>query len=96
MKPLVGVMPLWDDEKDSLWMLPGYLEGLKEAGATPVILPLTEDREEMTAEAELRRFRRQPTSVSEERRRPLNPRLQRHRSKPLMLLQKLQSKSRQS
>ena len=40
-------MPLWDDEKDSLWMLPGYLEGLKEAGATPVILPLTEDREEI-------------------------------------------------
>lgn len=38
MKPLVGVMPLWDEEKDSLWMLPGYLEGLKEAGATPVIL----------------------------------------------------------
>ena len=32
MKPLVGVMPLWDEEKDSLWMLPGYLEGLKEAG----------------------------------------------------------------
>ena len=47
MKPLVGVMPLWDDEKDSLWMLPGYLKGLKEAGATPVILPLTEDREEI-------------------------------------------------
>ena len=46
MKPLVGVMPLWDDEKDSLWMLPGYLEGLQEAGATPVILPLTEDRED--------------------------------------------------
>ena len=47
MKPLVGVMPLWDDEKDSLWMLPGYLEGLQEAGATPVILSLTEDREEI-------------------------------------------------
>ena len=47
MKPLVGVMPLWDDEKDSLWMLPGYLEGLQEAGATPVILPLTEGREEI-------------------------------------------------
>ena len=47
MKPLVGVMPLWDEEKDSLWMLPGYLEGLKEAGATPVIFPLTEDPEEI-------------------------------------------------
>ena len=48
MKPLVGVMPLWDDEKDSLWMLPGYLEGLKEAGATPVIFPLTDDPEEIS------------------------------------------------
>ena len=28
MKPLVGVMPLWDDEKESIWMLPGYLDGL--------------------------------------------------------------------
>ena len=48
MKPLVGVMPLWDDDKDSIWMLPGYLDGLKEAGATPVIFPLTEDSEEIS------------------------------------------------
>ena len=48
MKPLVGVMPLWDDDKDSIWMLPGYLDGLKEAGATPVIFPLTEDPEEIS------------------------------------------------
>lgn len=48
MKPLVGVMPLWDDDKDSIWMLPGYLDGLKEAGATPVIFPLTEEPEEIS------------------------------------------------
>ena len=47
MKPLVGVMPLWDDEKESIWMLPGYLDGLEEAGATPVIFPMTEDLEEI-------------------------------------------------
>ena len=29
MKPIIGVMPLWDDEKDSIWMLPGYLDGIK-------------------------------------------------------------------
>lgn len=40
MKPLVGVMPLWDNERESIWMLPGYLEGLAEAGAIPVILPM--------------------------------------------------------
>ena len=47
MKPLVGVMPLWDDEKESIWMLPGYLDGLEEAGATPVIFQMTEDPEEI-------------------------------------------------
>jgi putative glutamine amidotransferase len=35
------VVPLWDEEKDSIWMLPGYMNGLEEAGAVPVILPLT-------------------------------------------------------
>ena len=46
-KPLIGVMPLWDEGKKSIWMLPGHLEGIREAGGTPVIFPLTEDREEL-------------------------------------------------
>ena len=29
MKPIVGVMPLWDDDKESIWMLPGYLDERK-------------------------------------------------------------------
>ncbi|MDO5546623.1 MAG: gamma-glutamyl-gamma-aminobutyrate hydrolase family protein [Eubacteriales bacterium] len=41
--PIVGVTPLWDEEKQSLWMLPGYLDGLRQAGCLPVMLPLTED-----------------------------------------------------
>ncbi len=44
MKPIVGVLPLWDEEKDSIWMLPGYMEGIIEAGGLPVILPFTADR----------------------------------------------------
>ncbi len=28
MKPLIGLMPLWDEEKESLWMLPGYMDGI--------------------------------------------------------------------
>ena len=48
MRPVVGVMPLWDAQKDSLWMLPGYLDGLRQAGALPVILPLTEAPEELS------------------------------------------------
>ena len=31
-KPVIGVCPLYDETKESIWMLPGYLEGLKEAG----------------------------------------------------------------
>ena len=30
-KPLIGVMPLWDEGKKSIWMLPGYLEGILSA-----------------------------------------------------------------
>jgi len=41
-KPVIGVIPLWDEEKDSIWMLPGYMQGLEEAGAVPMILHLTD------------------------------------------------------
>jgi len=40
-RPIIGVIPLWDEKKDSIWMLPGYMQGLEEAGAAPVILNLT-------------------------------------------------------
>jgi len=40
-QPIIGVIPLWDEKKDSIWMLPGYMRGLEEAGAAPVILNLT-------------------------------------------------------
>ena len=52
-KPIVGVMPLWDDEKDSIWMLPGYMDGLHQAGAIPLIFPFTANEEELTQLAEL-------------------------------------------
>ena len=48
MKRIVGVVPLIDYGKDSYWMLPGYMKGLQEAGAIPIILPLTDDRESLT------------------------------------------------
>ena len=41
MKPVIGVTALFDDEKDSIWMLPGYMDGIRLAGGLPVILPLT-------------------------------------------------------
>lgn len=47
MKPIIGVMPLWDDEKDSIWMLPGYMDGINEAGGLPIIFPFSADRQEI-------------------------------------------------
>lgn len=47
MKPIVGIMPLWDDKKKSIWMLPGYIDGVRQAGGLPVLFPLTTDEEEL-------------------------------------------------
>lgn len=46
-KTVIGVTPLWDGERDSYWMLPGYLEGLELAGALPITLPLAEDEQDI-------------------------------------------------
>jgi len=47
MKKVIGVMPLYDDEKDSYWMIPGYMQMLEAQGAIPLMLPLTQEREEL-------------------------------------------------
>lgn len=47
MKPIIGIMPLFDDERDSIWMLPGYMDGIRFAGGLPVILPLKADNEDI-------------------------------------------------
>lgn len=52
-RKVVGVMPLWDDEKDSIWMLPGYMDGLKTAGLDAFIFPLTDDVRELKRFADL-------------------------------------------
>ena len=52
MKPIVGVMPLWDDDKESIWMLPGYMDGLNRAGAVPFIFPFSADEGELAQLAE--------------------------------------------
>lgn len=42
-RPLIGLVPLMDYQKASYWMLPGYMEGIQQAGGVPVMLPLTGD-----------------------------------------------------
>lgn len=51
-KPIIGVVPLVDEERESFWMLPGYFEGIEEAGGIPVMLPLTDDPEAVARLAE--------------------------------------------
>lgn len=45
MKPLIGIMPLYDADRNSIWMLPGYQTLIEENGAIPLILPLTTCKE---------------------------------------------------
>ena len=43
-RPVIGICPLYDEKRDSYWMLPGYMKMLEAAGAIPLMLPLTGDR----------------------------------------------------
>lgn len=43
MKPIIGLSPLYDDEKQGLWMRPGYLDVLYACGAIPLVLPFDQD-----------------------------------------------------
>lgn len=43
MAAIIGLVPLIDEERESYWMLPGYMDGITEAGGIPIMLPLTED-----------------------------------------------------
>ena len=53
MRKVIGVMPLYDDEKESYWMLPGYMNGIEAAGGAPIMLPLTDSEEVIKRAAEL-------------------------------------------
>lgn len=45
MIPVIGLIPLYDDDKESYWMLPGYMKILEKCGALPIMLPLSTDAE---------------------------------------------------
>lgn len=46
-KPMIGIVPLLDKEMDSYWMAPGYMLGIQQAGGVPVMLPLTDQLDEI-------------------------------------------------
>ena len=31
-KPMIAVSPLYDKERESYWMLPGYMQGIEQSG----------------------------------------------------------------
>lgn len=43
MRPKIGVLPLYDSEKQTLWINPLYFGGIETAGGLPVLLPLSQD-----------------------------------------------------
>ncbi|MCR4990676.1 MAG: gamma-glutamyl-gamma-aminobutyrate hydrolase family protein [Lachnospiraceae bacterium] len=47
MKKVIGLIPLYDDEKESYWMLPGYMKVIEKCGALPIMLPLCNDKDEL-------------------------------------------------
>lgn len=52
LRPVIGVMPLVDEERESYWILPGYMKGIEAAGGIPVMLPLTQDKAVLRSLAE--------------------------------------------
>ena len=45
-KPVIAVMPLYDEKRESIWMIPGYMDGIYACGAVPIILPRALTKEE--------------------------------------------------
>lgn len=43
MHPRIGVLPLYNSEKQTLWINPLYFGGIEQAGGLPSLLPLSED-----------------------------------------------------
>ena len=52
-KPVIGLVPLVDTGRESLWMLPGYMDGIREAGGLPVMLPLNDDSADVAQMVEI-------------------------------------------
>lgn len=49
MKPRIAILPLIDADRNSYWMLPGYMEGILGAGGFPIMLPLTNESDNLDA-----------------------------------------------
>lgn len=48
MHKIIGLVPLYDEYKQSYWMLPGYMKVIESCGAVPIMFPLTTDQKEIS------------------------------------------------
>ena len=46
-RPVIGVLPLYDMKRESLWMLPGYMQGIEAAGGIPAILSISAEKKDI-------------------------------------------------
>lgn len=49
MRPIIGVLPLHNVEKEIIWINPLYMEGISQAGGLPMLLPLSQRQEDWDA-----------------------------------------------
>lgn len=47
MKPIIGIVPLVDIERESYWMLPGYMKSIEQAGGIGIMFPLTFEQNDL-------------------------------------------------
>ena len=47
LRPVIGLIPLYDDDRESFWMLPGYMKAIEYCNGLPLMLPLTDDASEL-------------------------------------------------
>lgn len=52
-KPIIGLTPLYDFEKETLWMRQNYLRAVIAAGGIPLVLPLIDDKNDISVLARL-------------------------------------------
>lgn len=50
-KPLIGLTPQYDYDRNRVWIGPNYLNAIRSAGGVPLLLPLQAEKEELTAAA---------------------------------------------
>ncbi len=50
-KPIIGLTPQYDYERNRIWIGPNYMDAVRAAGGIPIVLPLLVDKAELSAAA---------------------------------------------